>query len=448
MRAEKFLAVVVLWGLFAVSCGQYDIFNKISNETKPLKPRIQGGPTNMVVFSREVPGRGSVPVMYVASGRLHWYANGAGGPQWDSYEYLIPQPGGKISALAVTRHAGTERLYALCHDGKGVSTRLQYIESNGYNWIPVGNEAAINYPVIQTIYADPQSEQLFAGGSINAFRYAILYMDNNSKTLKILKNNASLLSGAVSRKEGGDDVYYLSTRKISPDELSTEGIFKIAKADLAGTEPTFLQTGRFMGLIKLDDKDNTIIAVERGKDAEVIKVERGKLYKVNNNSDGFELMQYNNGGGDVAIGYYATGALALWEKSDPVSKLATEKRLVAGIQFSTTSTSSYTNGYVEFRLNSDIENDPNSDPPYKKSDSYGSFDTDSARFDAGNLQSADPDGNRQYTSSLGQLIINHLFQVPQAIDPNMTFFASTHKDGLWSYRFRSNNGGWQWNAEE
>jgi hypothetical protein len=51
----------------------------------------------------------------------------------------------------------------------------------------------------------------------------------------------------------------------------------------------------------------------------------------------------------------------------------------------------------------------------------------------------------RYHSSIANHPVNHIFQVPKEIDPAMTIFASTQKDGLWSYRER--DGSWQWNRE-
>ena len=170
-------------------------------------------------------------------------------------------------------------------------------------------------------------------------------------------------------------------------------------------------------MIKLKDKDSTIIAVER---------KGGGLYEVLQDGT-FSQIRNNNSDSGFATGKYATGALALWEDSMDSGK----KLLVAGIQggLYSTSTSSYTNGYVEFELYSD-----------------GSFNTGSRRHDSNNLQTVD--STDRYTTSLGKHPMNHLFQTPSNIDKEMIFFASTQTAGLWSYRDRPRNGGRQWNAEE
>ena len=419
MKARNVCIALMAAGvLAAVSCRQDPIFFIITSETAPQKPRIEGSPTNMVVFERALPGREAVPVLYVASGRLHWYAKAEGSntPQWDSNEYKIPQPRGRIISLAATK----DRLYALCLDGHSANATLRYIEpdSDGGNvWKEIGSQAA-EYPFIQSVYADPETGQLFAGARRNSkdrATYSILYLDSDD-TLKMLKAETAIFSGAVYR----NGVYYLCTRG--------SGIFRINEADLVvGANESTLQLA---DITNIDDKNNdqTIISMIKLKDeaATIIAVTRreGYLYKVS--EDSIERMYNNTTKEWISTGWYATGALSLWEGGD-------YKMLIAGIQgglYSTT-TSSYTYGYVEFDLNTD-----------------GSFNTDSAstRRRPPNLQSA-PDNDR-YTASLGKHPINHLFQVPVEIDDNKTFFASTQTAGLWSYKDRPKNGGEQWNAEE
>ena len=432
---------MALLSLLAVSCSQYHIFYAIANETAPRKPRIEGAPTNMVVFERKYPDRNDlvVPIMYVASGQIHWYAKAqdADKPQWDLTEYDIPQPTteGKIIALAV---AG-DRLYALCHDDRNsVNATLRFIEADGYTWKTISSEAA-DYPVIQSIYVDPSTEQLFAGaGSKNdqdqvLATYAILYLDNKTNTLKLLKGDTSIFSGVAYR----DNIYYLSTRGYKPrDSEGIGGIFQVSEngnvLDPASVIPLDDNTDAennnnyrmFMSMIRLEDEDNTIIAVER---------DGGGLYKVQSGS--FERMRYTNNEW-IAIGKYATEAIALWENSEENSAGSIEplvKTLVVGIQevLNPTANSSHTYGYVEFDLNPQ----------------NGSFNTGTNRRDP-SKQLPSVNNQEQYTGSLGKRPINHLFQAPRKIDEDMTFFASTQTAGLWSYRDRSGNGGWEWNAEE
>lgn len=423
MKVHKWYTIFFLLGIFAVSCGNDPIFYIISTETVPRPPRIEGAPTNMVKFEREYPsGSGEfVPVLYVASGRFHSYARapGADSPDWDSDEYRIPSPGGKIISLAVTK----DYLYALCLNGESLNATLYYIghsdddPDNPWKMIDNFNFEGSEYPLIQSICADPATNRLFVSARQRSNTiFALLYLgldDNNTPTtLKMLKGETAMLSGAVYR----DNSYYLCTRG--------RGIFKVEETELANDSPNIVQIDdgadddknnnrMFMGMIKLED--GMIIAVER---------RGGNLYEV---QDGAFLQMYDNNGNSIATGRYATGALTLWEDSDH-----SMKKIVAGIQggLYTSSSSSYTNGYVEFDL------------IY----STGAFDKDSPRRDSNRLQTvSDTD---RYMTSLGKHPINHLFQAPQDIDPEMTFFASTQTAGLWSYRDRPNNGGPQWNAEE
>jgi len=416
MKAGKFWIVMALLSVLAVSCEQDSIFFTISKETAPLKPRIEGNPTNMVVFERN-----NVPIMYVAAGRLHWYAHGANGPQWDLKEYAIPQPGGRISALAVAKGAnGASRLYALCRKGNNVNTTLRYIESGDTEWKDDITNDATGYPIIQSIFADPESKRLFAGAGKNdqsQATYGILYLDNNNKTLKELQSDTSLLSGAVCRQ----DIYYLSTKG--------DGIFQISEDDLAANvinENTVQQLNDNSDIEERDQKKNrTFMSMIKLKDT-IITVERkgGALYEVSNGS--FARMRYtsNNELINIHKDRYTTEAYALWQ--DPERDL---KLLIIGLQGDLyyTTTSSQTYGYVEFELGAGSN-------------------TIITRNDSGKLLSVHD--NSRYTASIGKHPLNHLFQAPDTIDPNRTFFASTQTEGLWSYRDRTKNGGWQWNAEE
>ncbi|MDR0289690.1 MAG: hypothetical protein LBI06_02015 [Treponema sp.] len=408
---KRNIFAIIICVFFAVSCNQDPIFFIISTETAPLDPLIEGAPTNMVVFERN-----GTPVMYVASGRLHWYAKSAEtiideeGPEWNLEEYEIPQPGGRVISLATTSEPN--RLYALCLDGHGVNATLRYIEQDSNEWTAIQNEAG-DYPLIQSIYAAPDQGQLFAGArrnSVNTATYGILYLDNETDTLKLLKSEVAIFSGAAYK----DGIYYLSTKG--------DGIFSVSETDFARIDQLDNSSNPdnkrllFMSIIKLEDQ--TIIAVERNG---------GTLYEVNDGS--YEQMKYSGSdrnGEAIATGRFATGAIALWEdRLDSGNKM-----LIVGIQGSlySTATSSYTHGYIEFSLNAD-----------------GSFNMATVRRESNQLLSvSDTD---RYASGLGKHPINHLFQTPYSIDEERTFFASTQTAGLWSYRNRA-EGGWQWNAEE
>ena len=394
MRAGIYGAVLVIVCLCTTTCGQDNIFERITAETAPTRPRIEGAPTNMVVVTRN-----STPIMYVASGRLHWYAKATGAgatdlPQWNLPDHAIPQPGGNISLLAATSN---NTLYALCREEsyRDLNMTLRSIASNGTAWQNVTiDSSAADYPVIHSIYADPTSTRVFAGaGTPSANAFAILYLDGT--TLKMLQPNSGILSGAAF----SSGTHYLSTRG--------GGIYSITDTGITGT-PTQLADNSggnnpnrlFMGMIRLGT--NIIIAVERG----------GGLYSVN--AGNFTSLSY-------ALNYYATGALALWENG-------TTRLLVAGIQERLTSTSSTNRyGYVEFVLDAGNSITGRNEGDYLMSIINGG-------------------STAQYASSLGKYPVNHLFQAPTNIDTAQTFFASTQTKGLFSYRER--DGTWQWNAQE
>jgi hypothetical protein len=402
MKKNIFCKTIVFFVLALVfSCSQDPIFFTISTEPRPVKPRIPGGPTNMVAFNNR---------MYVASGKLFSY-NGASG--WDDNL----QPGGKVIGLASTG----DHLYALCLTGSGVDTVLRRLEPGG--WADIGN-AESTYTLIQSIYADNDSGELFAGAMNNKGDYGILYLKDSlsaTPSLGLIAGDTEMLSGAASRTEGSETVYFLSTKG--------RGVYTISQNDLTSNTPATQLGGSenrlLMGMIKLTD--------DSGSDA-IIVIERnnGTFFEVR--KEGFRTLTYSNGVPVIsASGKYATGALAEWVNVDNKS----QKMLIAGIQgdlYSTSTTSSYSHGYVEIELDSP-------------------FNTVGGWLVLNIIRSTNPDitvggntGTDRYTATIGKHPVNHFFQTPESIDPNRIFFASTQTAGLWSYRHR--DGGWQWNAEK
>ena len=449
--------IFIFWVLVA-SCKQNPIFYIISTEKPLQKAYIPGTPTKMVVFEREYdnpaydqndPGSNpkiSVPMLYVASGtKLHWYAKeGQNAHQppdtpkskWDLSEYSISQPKGKGRIIDIA--ASSDHLYALRVDENNPNATLWRIGHKG-DWEQIVPDNSDAYPFIQTIYADPLTDRLFAGVlQKNRTDYAILFLDTNSSgnpELKVLISNTFMLTGAAGRTENGDTYYYLCTRDNIERTVDTDsstrgtGIFQVAETALAA--PDFQANGnaikwyndkndsgvdekkrtkQFMGMIRLDN--DMIIAVER---------KGGTLYEVKDGA--FSRMKYTDTNeNNITVGAYSTGALTIWKDQDQSPKI-----LTAGLQTNLYSDTSYTNGYVEFELNP----------------ANGSFKTDGTRNSPPSITVG---GNTErYTTSIGQYIINYMFQAPYKIDEEMTFFASTQIAGLWSYRFIG--GVPQWNAE-
>ena len=385
--------LILLLTLFA--CGQQDIFFTIASETAPKKPRVDGAPSNMVVFNRTPKTGGSpTPVMYVASGNnLYWYAKDPSSTTpptygWNLGVYDTPKLPGKIRSLAV---AGTY-LYALCDPGL---FRIPNTITSSTTWEAIGSDASAEYPNLQNIFAD--NGQLFAGAN-NGGKYGILYLDTSNK-LKKLADDTELLSGVAYSNPN----YFLSTRG--------KGVYSFGTLTPTPNPPQLATSNGdknllIAGMIRLNA--TTVIAIER---------DGGTLYKV-------AAGGLTHAGGTsasptvVKTGKYATGALAEYKYNDGTAK----QILVVGVQgvlFNTTS--SYSHGYMEFKIETgDILEGPNEPTVTVVS------------------------GN-QYTSSIGKRPINFMFQ-PTAVDnTEMLFFASTQTTGLWSFRFR--DGVWQWNAE-
>jgi len=389
MLKNKFVIVtVILSGLLMVfSCNQDPIFFKISNETLPKKPRVQGGPTNIVEFKRN-----GIPTMYVASGSIHWYTGDSG---WDSHDGSIPPLSGRVIGLAAT----IDHLYALCISEPGVIATLWRIGNTETFWtnIPIVDST---YILIQTIYADPTTKRLFAGGRNNKGNdYGILVCETTQPTLRLLQGNTEMLTGAASDTLNDTGNYYLSTG--FPDTGKTGSVYMVNNA-LSLITPFPVEN--LMGMIKLET--GTIIVIQR---------ENGTLYTVTSGG-------VFSTGLAAAPSKWATGAMALWEKN-------TDKMLIVGIQgglYSTSTSSSFKHGYVEFRLNSAdgaLVASPPNDPP--------------------TITVANSD---QYQGSLGKHPINFMHQTSTAVDSDRLFFVSTQAAGLWSYKARS--GVEQWNAEE
>ena len=404
-----FCKIIIFFVLALVSsCGQDPIFFTISTETKPVKPRIQGGPTNMVIFNRA-----DVPLMYVASGNLHWY-NDTG---WDSAAFNIPQPGGKVIGLAAT----DQHLYALCLIGTGATTVLRRIGRHEPGWTDIGN-ADSTYPLVQSIYADKDSGELFAGAMNNeGSNFGILRFDGG--VLQLIAGDTGMLSGAASRRDGLETVCFLSTKgggvfTIIDDGLGS-GLANKTASQLVGSEGRLL-----LGMIKIkDDNDNEAIIVIQRDDGAFFEARK----------EGFRSLTYI-GGAPVtgASGKYATGALAEWVNVNEKS----QKMLIAGIQgglFSSSTTSSYSHGYVEIALDTEFT--------YNEGWLFLNINRGTTNPDETVRHDTD-----RYTATIGKHPINHFFQAPESIDPIMTFFASTQTAGLWSYRDR--DGGLQWNAEK
>jgi hypothetical protein len=280
--------------------------------------------------------------------------------------------------------AATDKLYALCAGSSG--KKVLMVSNEGRIWNKV-NELG-NDIIINTIYA--ANNKLFIGaGGIG--KYYIL--SGNDFTTKLIDTENKMLNGAAYH----NGIYYLSTKDLITDNGG--GIYSIEESALS-TEASarLLRNGSFIGII---NTGNVVLAITRN----------GNLHTVTPNS----VDQVSG----VSMGNrLATGALAVWENNG-------NRLLLAGRQDSigTTITTGYSHGYIEAGIDINGAITGNFDEPGKN-----------------DLSTINKGDNERYRSSIGNYSSNHIFQAYDG-----TLFASTQKDGVWSYRDRSK--GWSWNAE-
>jgi hypothetical protein len=387
-RFNKNILFILLAIAALVSCRQDPIFYTISRENKILDPIIMGSPTNLVYSQKH-------ECIYVASGStLHRYKDGV----WDDPE-APSKPGGKIVQLA----SSGDYLYALCFEDKDTDAVSSIKQFDGENWKEIGGDIS-NFYSAQHVYS--AGDEVFISGvnsSIYSIAYSILYLDENYET-KILPGVTGEITGAV--YYGG--FYYIVTKN--------NGIFKTADpasgeaSSIAGSEGY-----KFTGIINLGAN---VAAITRD----------GNLYYVYPDSISVSIANFGS--------RFATGTLAVWQ--NPYNP--GERLLLAGrqdeLEYSTNS--GYVYGYLELELEA------------------GSVKAGAVFVEPGltaaNVTSVFDRDNDGYKTSIGTYPVNSILQSPSEIDSAMTLFASTQKNGVWSYRDRRETGAsepdWQWNAEE
>jgi len=378
----KLLLPAILLMAF-ISCND-PIFYMISNEIEMVKPRIDGTPTNFVEFGGDI---------FVASGStLHSYE---GDNKW-SLPNPVP-PGGKILRLAVTENY----FYAICEESNGsiVLKRTGNTESLTWNKVPETDSLKIN-----SIFG--VGNKLFFSTYNNDESYTIHCIDDDitsdiTEIIKKEKDDISSSSSLVLRGVVFDGInYYICTNNeiFYTDDPTSPGANKISVLDKDNKE-IILQ---FMGIINLKNTINTIVAITRD----------GKLFYVTPSGINANLAVT-----EFSDDRLSTGALAVWTDG-------TNHLLLVGRQDISYSTSSgFTYGYVEIDFDdSGIRNDPGFREP--------GIETISSVND-----------HTKYVNSIGKNPVNHIILAPDGI-----LFASTQKNGVWSYRKR--NEVYQWNAEE
>jgi hypothetical protein len=323
--------------------------------------------------------------MYVASGsKLFRYKN----ENWDEE---IPRPGGRIKQLASTG----SHLYALCYndDNPTGSTVLRRYGGDGSSWLEINGDTD-DYNTFQSVYS--ANGELFIGAERNNI-FAILHIDNDRIKPLTITGLRAKLCGAVFY----ETVYFLCTEGHVQNNEKTGGIY-IYDADFFPSPILISKTNgvRFTGIINLKD---SVAAIDRS----------GKLYSVTLSGISDDPI--------ATLDRESTGALAIWRDADtntPRLLLAGRGSLVEG----------YTYGYMELNITSGVFSGNFSEP-------------------GENSLSSITDNNKElYISTIGKESVTHIFQAPIEVDAKMTLFASTQKNGVWSYKVR--DGKLQWNAEK
>jgi|TergutMp193P3_1026864.scaffolds.fasta_scaffold04981_7 hypothetical protein len=384
LRIYLFLALIIALG----ACSE-PVFYMISVEPPIAEPLIGGSPTNFSVFNKKV---------YVASGRNIYSYDGT------SFEKIPSQPGGRILQLAATG----SYLYALCLQDSEGKIYLKRTSSSG-DWEDVTGETG-GYNMLQSVYA--AEDRVFIGAERNG-NFIILHMTDNDAAYSPLTTGGtndkpeSMLCGIAYDSQ----YYYLCTRSNKIFLMPITGGPVTANSKMKDDDAQKEDDNvKFTGIINLGN--NTILAISRN----------GNLYNINADTDITRLQNIS-----IGSSRYSTGSLAIWRDETDTPKL-----LLAGRQDSLVYAvdSGYTYGYMELELDSGGINGIKADTNFKVP---GTFPSSVADYE-------------RYVSTIGKYPLGHIFQTPADIDPNMTLFASTQKNGVWSYKER--DGIFQWNAEE
>jgi len=352
------------------SCNE-PIFFYVHEETPILKPAIDGSPINFAVLKNE---------MYVASGsKIFIYSNN----KWSEWKTL----GDYVMSLS----AAGNSLYALYSDNDS-GRIMRYYNSIGEEVNLSGN--------VQSIHSS--GNILFASVRNDDNNYTVFYREEGNADFLPLASASSSLKGIAS-----DGAYYYL--------CANSGIFYVDKSQLDASSdlPVLGKDLGFTGIIELIT-GNRIAAI----------TENGTLYEIDMAGAEKTITETAK----FSDGRSSTGALAVWykDKTDANPSLL----LVGRKEYYYSTTTAYSNGYVEIELDAVA----------------GGVPAGADFIEPGKNALSSIDNYDRYVSSLGKEPINHMIQAPANVDPNMTLFASTQQKGLWSYRSREEN--WQWNSEQ
>jgi len=379
-RLRLLLVPLLLLGLILLSCDQDSIFFDISNEPEPKDPRIPGSPTSIVLARNR---------LYVGSrmgNRIYCYYNSIGGTEWTSFQ--LPQ--GSLGELATDGNDLYALVYPTGEPLNSSAVRRYNLSTNSWD---------MSYTVsgysIQTLFG--ANGKIFAGGQhySNYQNFAIFYLDPHYNSLTAIKYETSLLKGAVQGIRG----IYLAT--------AGNGILMFNEGSMDAYPASNTEEANFAGIISVE---GTIVAVT-GEGAVYIDSGGGFSY--------------------VSTGANYTGGMCVWSNRRNQWK---PSLLLMGTRGKGTS---LTHGYREMLL------DNNGRPTFNIRT-------------PGDESPTSVVNKAKYQASIGTHPVMSIMQIPDFIyggplqysyftgnpDWEPPIFASTAKNGLWSYR----NG--EWNAEE
>jgi hypothetical protein len=378
-RLKLFLMVLTI---ILVSCGQDSIFYDISNEPEPKDPLIDGSPTNIVVLKNRIFTGTRM------GNKIYYYAGNDGTLSWKT----INIPAGYLGELATDG----ENLYVLIFHNrdplKSSMLRRYNITTNIWD---------MSYTVsgysIQTIYG--AGNKIFAGGQFQGDRqnFAIMFLEQESNSLTVIKYGTSLLKGAAQNASG---TIYLAT--------AGSGMF------------TFNESSHDTSPVRNTEKANLNGIISVGTYIVAVSAD-GTIYADTSTSGRFR---------NAKVGVNFTGAMCVWldRKNQWRPSL-----LLLGIRGEGTS---LTHGYREMVLD-------NGKPTFNIKSPGDNTPTSVAN-------------KAKYAASIGTHPVEFIMQIPDdnlggplsyrnfTGDPDWEppIFASTARSGLWSYRKG------EWNAEE
>ena len=374
------LVPVLLLSFFLLSCDQDSIFYDISNEPEPRDPLIPGSPTNMALVRNR---------LYVGTrmgGKIFYYTATTGSGGWNT----ISLPTGSLGELATD---GNDLYVLMFPTGEPLdSSAVRRYNLSTNSWDMYYTIAGYS---IQSLFG--VGGKIFAGGrnNTNYQNFGIFYLEPESNSLAAIKYQTSLLVGVAENAEG--KIYFATAGSgiytFNEETLDTSPVSSTTDANLAG----------------ITSVGGSIVAVSGD----------GAVYIDNGVSFSY-----------VTIGVNFTGGMSIWLDR---RNLWRPTLLLMGTRGRGTSR---THGYREMVLN-------NGRP---------TFDIRAP----GDETPTSVTNKAKYEASIGTHPVISILQLPDAAsggplnynnytmnqDWEPPIFASTAKNGLWSYR----NG--EWNTEE